>query len=218
MRHESLATAETSATTRVIHPFVGTNYATTGLWNRKVMILGESSYDAKATQDGYDAANQTIHLGHDAIGYPDAERYWNRSRFYTRIARIFDHDPRSLESRKRFWNAVLYYNYLQVVLSRPRQQPPAAAWLEAQSAFRETLEEHRPDVVIAFSNRMWSYLPKDSDTSVPNDVGTQCRTGQLLISDGHKVKLIGFHHPTAYGFRWQPVRELVHMLLLGGRT
>jgi hypothetical protein len=217
MRHGPLATSEMFTTIRIIHPFVGTNYATTGLWNRKVMILGESSYDAKATHNGYDAANQTIHVGNDAIGYTEGRCYWNRSRFYTRIARIFDHDPMSFEARKRFWNSVVYYNYLQVVLSKPRQQPPAGAWLEAQSAFRETLEEHRPDVVFAFSKRMWPHLPKDSDTNFPNDVGTECRTGQLQISGGHQVKYIGFHHPTAFGFRWQPVRELVHMLLPEGR-
>lgn len=177
------------------------------------MIMGESSYHPKADQAGYDKVSQTINAGDDAIGYDEGRGYWNKSRFYTRISRMFGYEARSFERRKEFWNSVLYYNYLQDVLIRARQEPPANLWIDSQPAFKETLEEYRPDIVISYSKRMWHHLPKDISVVLPNSLSLQCWEGSYTLTDGKKVKMYGFLHPTSRGFSWQTVGQLLNELI-----
>jgi hypothetical protein len=179
------------------------------------MIVGESSYDPYATREGFDFASQTMNVGNDAIGYEEGRGYWNKSKFYTRIARMFGYDYRSFSQRKLFWESVVYYNFLQVVLTKAREIPPAKAWSESVSAFRETLEEHRPDFVVSFSKRMWPHIPKDSGTALYNELGVDCRSGYIALTDGHSVRMINFLHPTSFGFRWQPVGLVLRSFMHG---
>lgn len=200
-------------TNRIIHPRVGSNYSTAGLRNQRIMIVGESSYDKDAKREGYDIANQTINVGADAIGYDGGRGYWNDSRFYTRIARMFEFNPRSFAHRKEFWDSVVYYNFLQIVLTKPRQNPPSDSWTEARGAFLETIEEFKPEIILSFSKRMWPHLPKLDDSGIPNDFGVQCREARISTPGGHNARLIGFDHPTSYGFRWKPVCKVIHQLI-----
>lgn len=178
------------------------------------MIVGESSYDKKAKNEGYDIANQTINVGTDAIGYDDEKlRYWNKSKFYTRIVRMFGFNPRLITQRKEFWESVVYYNFLQIVLCEPRENPPGESWGESKDAFLQTLEENRPEIVITFSMRMWPHIPKDNEKCVTNEFNLHCRRGSITLGDGHSVLLLNFAHPCSWGFKWQPVAKLLDTMI-----
>lgn len=194
---------------RLIHPRVGSEYSKSGLRGHKIMILGESSYHPNSA---YDLPNQTINVGNDAIGYDQGRGYWNKSRFYTRISRIFGYEAQSYERRQEFWNSVIYYNFLQVVLTKSREHPPTESWTDAKPAFLETIDEYRPEFVVSFSKRMWGYLPKENSCVVSNTLGVQCWSAELDVG-GFSTKLYGFLHPTAPRFYWQPVGELLRDLI-----
>ncbi len=190
-------------------PWEGENYAR-GCLGCKIMILGESSYGPQPL--GYDHRKECIALANDAIGYDNGE--WNKSRFYTRIARIFGFDPHKREDRKRFWQSVSYYNYLIGQQPGPRTCPAESLWLEANEPFLEIVNDMKPDVVFAFSQRMWNYIGKNGNAVNLNiPCAIFMRSNCLNREDGGKTLLIGFKHPCGRAFVWQsyskPVQEII---------
>ena len=187
---------------RTIHPFIGSNYNSNGLNGRKILILGESSWhpgDAPA-----DISKHTQNLANDAIGYDNGKGYWNTGRFYTRSARIFGFNARNYSQRDEFWNSVAYYNFLQVILSRPKIKPSPEQWQKGEIPFLETLDELTPDYIISFSQRMWKYLPKENEADIPNKYGIFAKKAQI----GSSV-VLGFKHTASFGFKWEQVKEIV---------
>lgn len=191
-------------------PWKGENY-TLGCLGCKIMILGESSYGAQTP--GYDHRKECIALANDAIGYDNGKGYWNKSRFYTRIARIFGFDPHKYEERKRFWHSVSYYNYLIGQQPGPRTCPAESFWLEANEPFLKIVNDIKPDVIFAFSQRMWNYIGKNGNAvnlNIPG--GVFMRSNCLSREDRGKTLLIGLKHPCGRAFVWQsyskPVQEI----------
>jgi hypothetical protein len=194
---------------RVIHPFIGSNYHSAGLRGTKLLIVGESSYNPGEHPDGYDFSQATINLAADAIGWDQGHGYRNKSRFYSRIVRIFGFNPNHFTSRHEFWNSVSYYNYLQTTFLAARVLPPAEAWNAARDPFIETASELRPDYIVIFSKRMWPYVPKTSEAEIPNPHGVFARYATVEYPKQPTAMLIGFKHPTAPRFRWQDVKYVL---------
>jgi hypothetical protein len=194
---------------RKLYPWVGANHESRGIRGRKVLILGESSYNPKPYPDGYEISLHNRNLILDAIGYEQGTGYWNKSHFFTRVARIFGFEARNYEGRYRFWNSVAFYNFLQVVLTSPREVPQPHFWSEAVDPFLKTLEELRPDYVCSFSKRMWGHLPKASEDGIESAGNLFARKAKIFLSNGASVNLLGFTHPCGYGFCWQNVKILL---------
>jgi hypothetical protein len=186
-----------------MRPFIGQDYDKHGLRGLRILIMGESSYSGKHVDDITDYNDA---LAADAIGYDEGRGYWNKSPFYTRIARIFGYEAASFEARKSFWNSVAYYNFLQTVLSQPRQLPAAELWEEAKGPFLDTVRELEPDYVVGFSKRMWWHLPKESEGKIENDQGVFAMSA---LCPGTGTRLLGFMHPTGRGFRWGDVKTVL---------
>lgn len=193
---------------RKIDPHIGDNYSKAGLRGRKILILGESSYNPKGYSASYDMSKQCTHLIEDVIGWSD---YRQKGIFYSRIARIFGFDPNSKDSRIEFWSSVAYCNFLQLILKEAREVPPADAWQQGVEPFKQTLDELRPDCVVIFSKRLWSYVPKTDDLEAASDF--YARKSSFHHQDAKSSMMVNFKHPSSYGFRWGKAREILAALL-----
>jgi hypothetical protein len=191
---------------RIIHPHIGAEFST-GLHNKKILILGESSYHPKGQPQ--DVPNHTKNLAQDAVGYDEGKGYWNKSRFYTRIARMFGFNAANFSERKMFWNRVSYYNFLQVILTKPRQFIPPEEWVNGIEPFKQTINEIEPDIVVSFSKRMWKFLPKKKEYTVNNPYNTFCQQSIFKADSDKEIHMLGLYHPTSFGFKWQNEKCLI---------
>ena len=195
---------------RIIHPYIGDEFSA-GLHKKKILILGESSYHPHGQPK--DIPNHTKNLAQDAIGYDEGKGDWNKSRFYTRIARMFGFNARQYAERKAFWSRVSYYNFLQVILTKPREFVHYDQWINGIDPFKQTINEIEPDAIISFSKRMWDFLPKAKETAIINPYNTFCQQSVFQADSGKCIKMLGLYHPTSFGFKWQNEKCLIEEFL-----
>lgn len=192
---------------RKIDPHIGHSYWSDGLRGFKVLIFGESSYNPNGYPDTYDISKQCSDLVRDVIGWAD---YRQTGKFYSQITRILGCDPTSKEARTDFWARVSYCNYLQVILSKPREMPSAEAWINGREPFAQTVRELKPDYVLVFSKRLWSHLLKSDDVPIQNKSGTYARQARFEHDDATVTRLLNFKHPSSRGFAWRRVHDVLH--------
>lgn len=194
---------------RIMDPWIGDKYRTVGIRGRKILILGESSYNPKAPPQDYRISDHNRYLVDDAIGHDEGKGYKSTSRFNTSIPRMFGFDWRSHPRRREFWNSVAFYNFLQLILTKPRERPPAESWQNAVAPFLETLQELHPEFAICFGKNMWGHLPKQQETELPNADAVFARKAEIPLQDGARVIMLGFMHPSGRGFRRQPIASIL---------
>ena len=101
-------------------PWVGENYETGIHQGKKLMILGESHYcanpETEATED------ITIKVIEDLLDpFSEYEGYKNT---YTKFAKaVVGEKQFSDETKKEFWQHVIFYNYVQTAISGARVSP-----------------------------------------------------------------------------------------------
>lgn len=193
----------------MVTPWVGPQYTSTGIGGKRILIVGESAYKKGGYPAGYDYSDHTCNLAKDAIGYDEGRGYWNKSRFYTRIYKIFGYDPHSFTNREKFWNVIAYCNFIPEILSGPRVNPQAYHWAWGAKVFPEVLKQTNPEIAICFSKRMWAHIPKDCDSIISNSYKCYARKATSVSADKCLVRLLSFKHPTAPGFKWEHVRHIL---------
>ena len=53
----------------------------------------------------------------------------------------------SQEEREKFWESVMFYNYIQYAQGGPRIEPQNEHWANSEKAFKELLETYSPDYI-----------------------------------------------------------------------
>lgn len=61
--------------------------------------------------------------------------------------------------RKKIWNSVVFYNYLQAAMGGPREAGTNRQYEDAAEPFFEVLEQYCPQYVIVWGSRLWGYMP-----------------------------------------------------------
>jgi hypothetical protein len=85
-------------------------------------------------------------------------------RFFTHIAVALSGEEPSQLNRVEVFRRIMFYNYVQVVMSGSRVSPTRAEFEESEPAFRMVIEQHRPTHIIACGKRLWDHMPFfDSD-------------------------------------------------------
>lgn len=146
---------------RTFEPWVGNNYAESGLNGHKVLFLGEAHYGKE--DDKIPSFTQDIVMDH---GLNQGSK-----KFFTIITKLglskYAHDPLTQEDREAFWNSIAFYNYVQDFVSEGARVPPTEKmWLEAQEPFIRTIQELNPDLIVLLSERLKGRLPM-LDEEVP---------------------------------------------------
>ncbi len=186
-------------------PWIGSNYNIG--WNgKRVMILGESHYCASSEDAVPQITNQVIADLMDADS--EHEGYKNT---YTKFANAMIGKQLSPDEKIRFWQSVMFYNYVQVPLSAARNAPGEEDFAVSEKAFFEVLDTYQPDCVIAWGKRLYNHLPRQGyqlpDLILPN--GDNIETWAYETSDGKTVQVLPVTHPSAgfASYYWHEVMQ-----------
>lgn len=148
-------------------PWVGEDYSKNGYRNKRLLILGESHYCRESCEFCGDSSllQQCDHFTSDVLeGYLSYKQ--GKAKFekwmatFTRFANVFLGDGVNNDSVIKFWNSVVFYNYIQKSISGPRVAPTRDDFINSSDAFFEILNMHKPELVIVWGKRLWGNLPK----------------------------------------------------------
>ena len=177
-------------------PWIGENYENGGIFKKKIVILGESTY----TEEDKDTSQYNIWMAQDHIdGYSDV--------FRTKLARTFlNTEKESLYKISEFWHSVAYLNYITTPLDGPRKAPSEDQWKQHHQPLNELLKELEPKLMIVLGFRMWDRWRYDSPLylsegpTIPK--AGRKETYYYSINENTKILLYGMRHPSS-GFSWR---------------
>ena len=177
-------------------PWVGADYSRGGIFDRKILVLGESHY----ADEGSAKENLTEEVMRNYLsgGY-DSEGWTNT---FKKFERSLVNRETDLAERGKIWNSVVFYNYLQCVMSSPRETGGDDDFVSSAPAFFEVIQKYQPEVIIVWGQRLWNKLPYDNwhgdkDVDVNGNV-IQC--GHYDIG-GKSYMAFPVNHPSG-GYPW----------------
>ena len=149
----------------IFNPWVGNEY---NKQNNKIFVLGESHYDT-TEQSGNTKKKEDNNFTKDIVKQylkyktgknTNFERWMNTYTKFTNC--ILDYNNVTKEKIVEFWNSIIFYNYIQKSLDKPRQKPKECYYKDSESAFIEVLDKYKPDKIIVWGKRLWDNLLKES--------------------------------------------------------
>lgn len=176
-------------------PFVGSGYKSSGFGGRRVLALGESHYCANASEATPDITRRVIEELCDPKS--EHEAYKNT---YTKFAQaLLGRNGLTASDKGRLWDSIAFYNFVQVPMTGARVAPTAADFAGSADAFFEVLETLRPDVVIAWGNRLYENLPDSGRQGAPVVApdGRQVEMWVYALADGSEVRVVPIMHPSS---------------------
>ena len=199
-------------------PYVGKEYANGGLFGKQVMVLGESHYCDEGCSD---CGNCCLYKQCASFTQNVIREYLDESKERQNWMRTFVKFERSLVGRmtdwalrRKIWDSVMFYNYLQVAMSGPRKAGTSAQYKQAANAFFEVIDKYEPECIIVWGKRLWNNMPserwQDGDDIVVD--GCHVATGYYLLSNGKRAKVVAVYHPSG-GYSWDYWHRVVQRLL-----
>lgn len=189
-------------------PFVGKDYAGGGMFGRRVMVLGESHYCDEGCAD---CGLADRHRECRAFTAGVVRDYLDESRPRERWMNTLLKFERSLvghetdwPERRRIWQSLLFYNYLQVAMGGPRKAGSNADYTHAAQVFYEVIDRYRPERIIVWGSRLWGYLPGDGRWLAGEPLvveGYRVETGSYALSGGGRARAMTVNHPSV-GYSW----------------
>ncbi|MBE6188660.1 MAG: hypothetical protein E7143_06015 [Rikenellaceae bacterium] len=170
----------------------------------KVAVLGDSHYCANQSEAVKTITNTVIK---DLLQKEsEFEQYKNT---YTKFIKSFTGyiDEFTNDSKIEAWQHILFYNYVQEAMERPRQSPSEKQFSEAQIPFFEILEKNSPDVIIVWGKRLYNNLPQCGkqypDLDLTPDLGNGCSMEIWAYEvKGKWIPIIAINHPSgAYSYK-----------------
>lgn len=187
-------------------PWVGKDYKTGGLFNRKIMILGESHYcgeDCKecGNSELFDCSQFTIDVIKNYLDANVERERWMST--FLKFERSLVNHVTSPEESKAIWDSVIFYNYLQFAMHGPRQAGTSEQYKASEEPFFSVLELYQPDLMIVWGTQLWNQLPgdkwEDGKQLLVDDYPIQ--NGYYCLTNGNKVRTICVYHPSV-GYSW----------------
>lgn len=178
-------------------PWVGAEYASGGIFGKRILVLGESHYT-----NGEPNPDMTTDVVNEYLSYDTTVPSYLQS--FNKFERSLIGAATDVAARRRIWDSVVFYNYLQTPMSAPRQAVPKSAYADSAAAFFEVLETYRPEYVIVWGYRLWDAMPADRwewGEELSFD-GTPIRIGCYALTDGTRIKVAPVKHPSA-GYTWE---------------
>ena len=180
-------------------PWIGCLYGGRGsALPKRVMVLGASHYCGNRCAD---CGNPKAHP-ECAVFTRDVVRdylsdkcsgYWKKT-FTTFINSVFGRAT-TAEERRQFMDSIVFANFLQRAEGRDANEKHNEYFqLPANlDAFKATIREYRPDVIVTWGDRVWNAIPWDLGYGMAEKV----RDGvfRYPFSD-HTFLLLGLHHPS----------------------
>jgi hypothetical protein len=190
-----------------INPWIGKDYQSGGgVFRRRTLILGGSHYskgyenfhteEGKAEWENF--TNDVVNCYLD----PSIKGGWKRT--YTSFINSIVGGQSNDEQRERFFDSVIFYNYLQEIAGASASEAESFDYHASChfNAFKEILEEYRPQIVISWGSKVWEALPNDwgygsAEIRDGNSVGAEI-SQKIYHYPFHDtvIHLVGVHHPS----------------------
>lgn len=182
-------------------PWVGKEYETGGIFNKKILVVGESHYcdgcdKCSGKPKNGECANFTKNVVQKIIN-GDFTRWSGTFRKFERS--LVGHDTTQAQSAK-IWQSVAFYNYLQVAVTNAREAGDWYDYDNAEVEFFEILNALQPDVIIVWGvTRMWSNMPSQNWEKCDEIVieSQKVKNGWYILENGHRVRTIWINHPSS---------------------
>lgn len=182
-------------------PHVGKDYGGRGsIFGKRLCVVGASHYapDVEDFQSGNGREIWRMMTRNTVHDYLDpnfrAERRWKST--YTKFVNAFFGRGTTVEERRRFFDSVVFFNYLQRLEGRDGNESHPEYYAEVLHflAFREIVSATRPDVVVAWGSKVWGELSRrfpeaERSAAFPRRIRAEI--------DGHAFTLLGVRHPSA---------------------
>ena len=192
-------------------PWIGENYNTGGIFPKRILALGESHYcrdktcDRATCENTSDCRDFTEKIIKKFLDPNDYDKWMNT---YTKFERSLLGGYTDKKAKKRIWDSISFYNYLQYSLEGPREKNvPSDAYQKAITPYYQVLDYLEPEIIIVWGKQLWKQLPRDdrwisSDTIKTN--GISIENGYYKLSNGYKARVFPVNHPSSR-FSWAKV-------------
>lgn len=189
-------------------PWIGETY-NQGFAERKLLVLGESHYqewNGEIHELKQEITRNCIEneVKNRIQGGQGAPLWLNIEQALLNKKRVDGWVP----GGEKIWYQIAFYNFVQTPVLSRSNPPSRAQFQDSWGAFRELVEEIRPDRIIVCGGRLWSKMPPTphedgsrSDLFLRSDIQAYC------LRDGTPVWCLAIHHPSiCFSWtRWHPV-------------
>lgn len=149
----------------------------------RLLIVGESHYDEGIK---YSPAEQWEHTHYVVRRYGAEAR--ETTTFFVRITQTFVDGASTLpdDDYRAFWRRVCFCNYVQeFVPGTPGSNKVSKAMIRRSGpAFRQILDDVRPDAVLVMSAAVWEDMSTESSALEADDIGGIGRVYRYTYQDG----------------------------------
>lgn len=171
-----------------IKPWIGQEY----IKGEGLLILGESHYEEK------------IHCRDEEYTIDSIKEVIKGKRvgFFTKIAKtvLGQTDDLSMDEIGKFWNQVIYYNFIQEFLNEPREAPQPKSWENGVEPFNSVIKKYAPRRVLLLGKQLTDQLSLLSLIQGSDE--------KYSICGAKGINAISIYHPSWGGFspkKWSAV-------------
>lgn len=188
-------------------PWIGNKYSR-GITGKHILILGESHYCAHPETEAVPGLTQNII---EDLFDPNSE-HEPYKRTYTKFERALagrEIELSDKRGKRKVWDDVMFYNYVQEPISGARVAPSAMQFRNSEAAFFEVLNQYKPHKVIVWGKRLCNNLPRKGRQlpDLVDNSGTAHEVWGYTLDNGHTVEVISCTHPSA-AFSWDYWHEV----------
>ena len=199
--------SEKKTTAIRLRPWIGEKYGkSTDVFRQKTLILGGSQYS-----DGYedfhkeggqaewlDFTSEVVHYYFDE----SIKGRWKTT--YTNFINSIFCSSASYEQRGQYFDEIVFYNYLQEIAGATANDAANFDYHAPNhfAAFLEVIEQHRPEVVISWGEKVWNALPNDwgyGPAVMSDEIVVDGNNAGKIFSYPYKdsvIRLFGVRHPS----------------------
>lgn len=205
-------------------PWVGTNY-TKGIKGKRIMVMGHVHVCSGCNECGNvkernECAFFTQNVVKDYLqwrssGEVPSPEYRGWLKTYHNFAKAFLGLDADIERETTdLWDNILFYNYLQTSVPSYSSIPENNSYLQAQEPFIEVMNKYVPDLIIAWGNGAYDYIPEYNGHTLSPLVFENIMSPryEYTLESGKKCIIMKIHHPSMF-FSVRKWHELIHQAL-----
>ncbi|MBR4350066.1 MAG: hypothetical protein IKP99_05000 [Bacteroidales bacterium] len=192
-------------------PWVGKNYKNGGVFNKRILVVGESHYCGQC--DRKECEEHFYHCGRNYTEYTILKHLNDTlekgGKTYTTFERALVGGAPDEEIKRAIWNSIAFYNYLQYALEKPRMKGEDSAYDAAEKPFFQVLDELKPELIIVWSaggrDSLYEKMPQERWIHCDNKIidDRQIPNGKFILSDKSEVPTLFIMHPSSSRFSWK---------------
>jgi hypothetical protein len=195
--------------------WVGTNYDSGGIFDKKIMIIGESTYNT----EGKDTSQYNILQAEDHISlYREGKQPKRWTQYRERLVKAFiNKNPLSLNDVVNFWHSVVFFNFVEDTLTNCGVRPTQEQW-NSHRPIEKVFEKYTPNIVVLTSCDLYDWWENYRPVKLIEGykiIGAQRdQTFQHLSDNGNSILVYGMRHPSACS----PSKEYRYLNQIGVRV